>query len=256
MAGRLASAYDFVKECRVGVLGLQPHFVCLPLPALATPQIFVNNETEASLCPLAQAHHSQNLLRKICSLRHHYFFKASPSALLSKNLLRNRDALVPSLVSTSASLRSAECLPTVLIRNVARPQGFIKQGKRLRGSASLDICDVKGRASRSVFPLTTTLSVVSFRRIIPSCHFVARGSCLLTKTASLTAIFLLWVASKGKCALINRLHFTSSLGSRVAKKLEPQFLQFFLLKPHCLIMRIIRPCPCLTPSLALRLHSS
>jgi len=38
-------------------------------------------------------------------------------------------------------------------RNVARPQGFIKQGKRLRGSASLDICDVKGRASRSAFPL-------------------------------------------------------------------------------------------------------
>jgi len=54
-AGWLASAYGFAKKCRVGVLGLQPHFVCLPLPALATPQIFVNNEAEASLCPLAQA---------------------------------------------------------------------------------------------------------------------------------------------------------------------------------------------------------
>ena len=153
------------------MLGLQPHFVCLPLPALATPPIFVNNEVKASLCPLAQAHHSQNLLRKICSISASLFFQSFAFGFAFKKFASQPCCLFCAFAKCPHLDTSCQgCLPAVLIRNVARLQGFIKHWKRLRGSASLDIYNVKGRASRSVFPLTTTLFVVSFRRIIPSLH--------------------------------------------------------------------------------------
>lgn len=56
-------------------------------------------------------------------------------------------------------------------------------------------------------------SVVPLRQTVPAYHKTVSGSCLQTKTASLTAKFFLWVASKRIFALTDCLCFTPSLRS-------------------------------------------